>query len=62
MVIAIDCEWDDWSYGECSKTCGTGKRTNTREKLVSEKNGGKCSGKRTQIEECNTHPCQGKEK
>ena len=45
--------------GTCSKTCGTGTRTNTRIKLVEEANGGTCSGQPTEIEECNTQPCPG---
>merc|ERR1712136_358172 len=36
----VDCEWRDWQYGECTKTCGGGKRTNTRSKRIEESFGG----------------------
>ena len=57
--LAIHCEWDEWVHGECSKTCGTGTRTNTRVKLVEEANGGSCTGQISEIEECSTNPCPG---
>ena len=57
---AIHCEWDEWVIGECSDSYGTGTRTNTRDKLVVESNGGTCTGKPTEIEECNTNPCPSK--
>ena len=57
---AIHCEWNNWVYGECSELCGTGTRTNTRTKSVVEANGGTCTGRPTEIEECNTHPCPSK--
>ena len=59
VFTATDCEWDEWSYGECSQTCGTGTRTNTREKKIIEDNGGTCTGQPTETEECNTNPCPG---
>ena len=46
--------------GECSASCGTGTRTNTRDKSVVEANGGTCTGPRTEIEECNPNPCPSK--
>ena len=45
--------------GECSRSCGTGTRTNNRTKLVEEANGGTCSGQPLEIVECNTQPCPG---
>ena len=36
LVPAIDCEWNDWQIGECSKTCGGGSRTNSRTKEIEE--------------------------
>ena len=45
--------------GECSRSCGTGTRTNNRTKLVEEANGGTCSGQPSEIVECNTQPCPG---
>merc|ERR1712080_222984 len=53
----IHCEWNDWVIGECSDSCGTGTRTNTRTKSVVEANGGTCTGQPSEVEECNTHPC-----
>ena len=58
-IIAIHCKWDDWVIGECSKICGTGTRNNSRTKLIAEENGGKCSGKPSEIEQCNTRNCPG---
>ena len=55
----VNCQWDEWVIGKCSKTCGTGKRTNTRTKLVVEKNGGICTGAPTNTETCNTKKCPG---
>ena len=60
MILAIHCEWDEWTLGECSDSCGTGTRTNTRTKTVVEANGGTCTGQPTEIEPCNTHPCPSK--
>jgi len=53
----VNCEWNPWKLGECSVTCGEGKRTDTRTKKVVEKNGGQCSGKSTRIEHCKPKEC-----
>ena len=55
----IHCKWDDWVTGECSQTCGTGTRTNTRKKLIIEEHGGTCTGQSTEIEACNPQECPG---
>ena len=60
IILEITCKWNDWVYGDCSKTCGIGTRTNTRTKAVVEANGGNCDGHPTQVEECNTKPCPGR--
>ena len=61
LVPAVDCEWNDWQIGECSKTCESGWRTNFRTKKVEEVNGtddvGICEGSATMQEECNMHVC-----
>ena len=58
--MKLNCEWDDWQIGECSKTCGGGSRTNSREKKVEEVNGGKeCAGSSTFTESCNIQECSG---
>ena len=57
----IDCQWDNWRYGECSKTCGGGTQTNIRNKKTIATNGGKeCVGKATNTTKCNELPCPGK--
>ena len=57
----VDCEWEKWNVGECSKTCGGGNRTNTREINITAAHGGdECSGPRTITERCNTNQCPGK--
>ena len=32
LIIKVDCEWDEWIIGECSKTCGGGFWNNFRDK------------------------------
>ena len=59
VMVAIHCVWNDWVQGECSKTCGTGTRTNHRTKLVDEEFGGTCSGQPSEIEECFITECPG---
>ena len=56
----IDCEWNDWTLGECSQTCGNGTRTDTRTKAIVEANGGNCTGESTKIEKCNLQQCPGR--
>ena len=58
-VLAVDCVWDEWVRGECSTTCGSGSRLNTRVKLVEEANGGSCAGQSTETEHCNLQECPG---
>ena len=59
IQIPVHCKWDEWNQGECSKTCGTGTRNDTRTKLVVESNGGTCTGQPTEIVACNTQECPG---
>ena len=58
--VAIDCEWSEWSIGNCSAECGTGTRINTRVKLVEESNGGTCTGKDEETLQCNVKECLGR--
>lgn len=51
--------WDEWTIGECSKTCGTGTRVDTRSKLVEEANGGTCTGQHNETKECKETECPG---
>lgn len=60
MVFIVDCEWADWDIGECSKTCGGGKRINTRDKKVKAAHGGlDCQGAPTKKDICNVQACPG---
>ena len=56
-VLAVHCEWDDWVMGSCSAECGTGTRINTRVKLVEERNGGTCTGRPTEVLQCQDKEC-----
>jgi len=53
----VDCEWDTWTVGECSATCGEGIRQNVRVKLLTEQFGGSCEGHANDIESCNNGEC-----
>ena len=60
-MYLVDCEWDDWQIGECSKECAGGVRTNTRAKKVEADHGGEeCQGVSSKTESCNVHECPGK--
>ncbi|CAH1263786.1 HMCN1 [Branchiostoma lanceolatum] len=57
----VDCGWCPWStWGECSKTCNAGVRSRYRSgDNPPPQNGGKmCEGPATDIEPCNTQPCE----
>ena len=60
ISIAVDCIWNDWVIGECSRICGNVTQDNTRTKNVTEGNGGSCQGQSIETVSCNTHKCQGK--
>ena len=65
-VPPTDCEWGAWGqwgdWGACSVTCGGGtqSRSRTRSITLREVCGGTCteSGRDTESQSCNTHPCQ----
>ena len=57
--IIVNCEWGEWNNGSCSKTCGSGEMTKTRNKTIVEAHGGTCSGQSTSTETCNTNSCPG---
>ena len=60
MHNAVDCEWNDWSFGNCSKSCGGGKRNKTRtEKVLADHGGNKCVGNDSTEENCNDQECLG---
>ncbi|XP_054631701.1 A disintegrin and metalloproteinase with thrombospondin motifs 20-like isoform X1 [Dunckerocampus dactyliophorus] len=56
----VDGEWGPWgAYSACSRSCGGGTRSTTRECNKPEpRNGGKfCVGRRMKFRSCNTEPC-----
>jgi hypothetical protein len=55
----IDCEWDRWDdWSDCSKTCGGGKKTRSREKKTRAQHGGmSCDGDSKEEMECSTQDC-----
>ena len=58
--ISVDGGWSNWnSYGNCTRTCGSGVEMLTRSCTSPEpKNGGKaCIGSIFQLKECNTQVC-----
>ena len=58
--MLVNCVWNEWNEGECSKQCGGGKRTNTRAPRVNAAYGGKeCIGTSSIEESCNTQECPG---
>ena len=61
IFVAVDCQWNEWEIGECSKTCGKGVQIDTREKLEEEQFGGEpCTGEATRQKDCNVGKCPGK--
>ncbi|OWF44660.1 Hemicentin-1 [Mizuhopecten yessoensis] len=56
----IDGGWGAYgSWGSCSKSCGTGSRSKTRQcnNPAPANNGADCSGSTTSTDSCNTHAC-----
>lgn len=58
-LCPIDCHYAKWSeWGECTKTCGSGKHERTREHDREAKYGGKkCEGFKKEKNNCNIKPC-----
>ena len=60
--LVVDCEWNAWNNGTCTKSCGGGSRNNTRTEKTSVAFGGdKCVGPASIIEACNAKECPGNE-
>merc|ERR1712048_1495213 len=56
----VDCEVDDWSaWGDCSKSCGGGTQSRSREITVYPSDLGKpCEGTLGEAQGCNRAPCE----
>lgn len=56
----VDCIWDEWEIGECSKECGGGARISIRTAKIKAAYGGKeCSGPSSISDNCNIQDCPG---
>ena len=61
ICAIVDCEWDEWTNGTCSKSCGGGLMTRTRKPKRDAAHGGKnCTGDPRIHESCNVQECPGK--
>ena len=50
--------WSDWTWGECSKSCGNGTQNGTRTISQAAQHGGSnCTGSSTSTQSCNTNAC-----
>ena len=58
--LAVDCKWEPWGeWSTCSKTCGWGVRSISRQVATLAINGGKsCEGQSVKREACNQRACQ----
>ena len=55
----MNCQWGQWTdWGSCTKTCGKGSQTSTREIQQPAQNGGEiCEGKPSRDQPCNENCC-----
>ena len=59
----VDCEWNAWNNGTCTKACGGGTRHNNRTVKIPDDHGGnECVGPAFVNETCNAQKCPGNEK
>ena len=60
FLTVVDCIWDKWQVGECSKSCDGGERQITRLRKVEASHGGNdCEGPSNITESCNVEGCPG---
>ena len=58
QACPVDCQWTEWQYGSCSRSCGSGKQVILRTEKVKSKNGGRpCFGSSTRTEACYLQDC-----
>lgn len=54
----VDCDVSGWNaWGECTKSCGGGKKTRTRSIVTNVNHGGKPCPVLSESDNCNTQPC-----
>ena len=58
--IVVSCNWGNWNpWGQCSKGCGGGQQSRTRNKLNEASTVGmNCQGGLTENKSCNTQRCK----
>jgi len=55
----VDCEWSEWTHGECSVSCGGGHRKSFRTRKQDAKHGGQeCNGTISVRQTCNENECK----
>ena len=62
IPVSVDggfTEWTEW--GMCTKTCGVGNRSRSRDcaSPAPQYGGDDCDGRNIDFETCNIHPCPG---
>ena len=58
IPCVVDCKVSTWSpWSQCTKQCGTGTRTRTRNVITQPANDGEPCPKLTEIQKCNSQPC-----
>ena len=59
ILDLVNCEWTEWTIGNCSKTCGGGFRAKRRTKVNSKHGGKECEGDNLVWKSCNLNECPG---
>ena len=58
-TFLVDCVWGEYgNWSTCTKSCGGGEKTRSRQKAKEASNGGKkCQGTASEMDTCNKDPC-----